>query len=304
MKVYFLSSTPCRLTLNGLFYGIVDHFERFADLSLSDRIFIEFTPQGAHSLSFFFCEEILQTPPDGLEVYHLQDGVALYAKDFAPLDMTLRLIAQERFGSALVSLFAQGPIQLSLQTEEGFFLSTLPPSFAQATLSSHAGLYFIEGQNHLAIYNKWGNRVFFEEILSFSVENNILNAYLPLSDSLNRQAHCVYSLDENGCARTQFKLLQTHTRAGEIDLEKITEELLPYAFLECVRLGEDYASLLSESLQPSADKLREFLGDFLTVTLTKDPNVYGLVYTKGKGVFEVIPYTIAIEKGKITDVKC
>ena len=304
MKVYFLSSVPCRLTLSGLFYGIVDHFERFADLSLSDRVFVEFTPQNAHSLSFFLCEEILSTPPVGLEVYHLPDGVALYAKEFAPVDITLRLIAQERFGSALVSLFSQGPIQLSLQTEEGFFLSTLPPSFAQATLSSHAGLYFVEGQNHLAIYNKWGNRVFFEEILSFSAENNTLNAYLPLSDSLNRQAHCVYSLNEKGCTRTQFKLLQTRTRSGENDLKKIADELLPYAFLECVRLGEDYSSLLSEKLQPSADRLREFLGEFLAVTLTKDPNVYGLVYAKGKGVFEVIPCALTVEKGKITDVKC
>ena len=43
MKIYFLSSQPCMLSLNGVFYGVTDKFQRFADICLSDHIFAKFT---------------------------------------------------------------------------------------------------------------------------------------------------------------------------------------------------------------------------------------------------------------------
>ena len=47
MKIYFLSSQPCMLSLNGTFYGTTDSFERFAELNLSDRIFVKFSSSSA-----------------------------------------------------------------------------------------------------------------------------------------------------------------------------------------------------------------------------------------------------------------
>ena len=301
--MYFLSSQPCELTLNGVFFGITDAFERFAELSLSDHIFAKFTPQGAMPIGLFLDEQLLVSPPDGFEVYLLKNGVALYAKDFPPTDLTLQPIAQARFGNNLITVFRQGVVHVSLETSEGFFISTLPHSFTSCTLSLYADLFFIEGQNHLAIYTKWGKCVFLEKILNFEVRENTLNATLPLSDSLGRVAECAWTLDENGCTQTKFALRQSRTFDGDTEPKKLNEELLPYAFFESVLLGANYAEFLSEELAAQAKHIVEFLGDFKAVTLTEDPNTLGLVREKAPRLFTLSYFTVETKNGKIIDVK-
>ena len=303
MKIYFLSSTPCTLSLNGVFFGVTDGFERFAEISLSDRIFAKFTPEGALPIGFFITESLPSAPPLGCEVYLLRDGIAVYARDFPPIDCVLRPIAQRRFDDTLVSVFQQGRIQCSIQSPSGFFNATLPPAFSQCALSARAGLFFLEGQNHLAVYTKTGQCALMEEILSFSVEDNELNATLPLSSSLGRVADCAWLLDEKGCVRTRFTLRQTRTQTGESDAEKIAEELLPFAFFESVSLGINPADFLSDELAGEADKVVRFLGDFKGVCLTKDPYTCGLIKEKAPRLFEVAYYTVTVENGKITDIQ-
>ena len=128
MKIYFLSSKPCELTLNGVFFGITDSFERFANVNLSDRIHAKFSPQDALPIGVFLDDNLLHTPPLGVEVYILQDGIALFAKDFPPNDYTLRPLSQARLENVLITLYKQGEIHLSIQSEKGFFVATLPPS--------------------------------------------------------------------------------------------------------------------------------------------------------------------------------
>ncbi len=302
MKVYFLSSTPCALTLNGMFYGVTDSFERFAEINLADRIFVQFTPEGAHPLGFFITEEILSTPPNGCEVYLLKEGIAIRACDFAPVDYTLRPICQQRFDDTVVSVFQQGCVQVTIQSPLGFFTSTLPPSFSSCTLSKHGDLYFIEGKNHLAAYTGGGKCVLLEEVLSFSVTETELNATLPLSDALGRVADCVWKLDKTGCQRTHFSLRQARTFTGETDEEKIRDELLPYAFFENLLLGGNYAKMLSDELAPNAERILSFLGDFVGVTLTADPHTCGLIREKAPRLYEVDYFTAKMEGGKIVDI--
>lgn len=303
MKIYFLSSQPCMLSLNGVFFGVTDKFERFAEVCLSDRVFVKFTPEGALPIGFFITEELPSSPPVGCEVYLLKDGLAVYARDFPPADFTLRPVVQKRFDDTVVSVFWQGVLQMTLQTPTDFFTSTLPPSFSVCTLSKHADLFFIEGQNCLAVYTKKGKCVFMETVSDFSVQNDELNATLPLSDALGRVADCSWKLDENGCRQTKFNLRQTHTAEGETAAEKIAEELLPYAFFESVLLGVNYAEHLSDALAPKADQLVDFLGDFKGVTLTNDPFTCGLVREKAPRLFEVAYYTVTVENGKIADIR-
>ena len=302
MKIYFLSSVPCMLSLNGVFFGVTDKFERFADVCLTDRVFAKFTPEGGLPIGFFITEALLSTPPAGCEVYLLQNAIAIYARDFTPMDCTLRPIAQQRFDDTLVSVFQQGHIQVSIQSPLGFFTSTLPPSFASCRLSMHADLVFLEGENHLAVYTKSGKCVLNEQVLTFSVENNELNATLPLSDSLGRVADCAWILQENGCTRTRFTLRQSCTHTGEMDEEKITEEVLPYAFFESVLFGVNFADFLSDELAGKANYIVDFLGDFQGVCITDNPYICGLIREKAPRLFEVVYFTVTVENGKITDV--
>ena len=290
------------LSLNGVFYGVTDSFERFADIHLADHVFVKFTPEGAHAIGFFLTEEILSAPPNACEVYILQDGIAIRACNFEPIDHTLRPICQQRFGDTTVSVFQQGHIQVTIQGPEGFFNSTLPPFFSTCKLSKHGDLFFIEGKNHLTAYTGGGKCVLLEEILSFSVTETELNATLPLSDSLGRVADCVWKLEKNGCCRTHFSIRQERTYNGETDGDKIRDELLPYTFFERVLLGENYAELLSDDLQPKAKSVVTFLGDFHAVTLTASPYTCGLIREKAPRLYEANYFTVTVEGGKIVDI--
>lgn len=295
MKIYFLSSTPCALSFNNVYFGVTDTFERFAELSLTDRVYVRFNPEHALPVGFFLTEEIRFQPPHGCSVYLLPDAIAVYAHDFPPDDFTIRVIAQERFPNALVTVYRQGVYQLSVESSKGFFTATLPPCFSECSISEHAGLLFLRSQKHIAVYALNAQCLLFEEILECTVSENTLNATLPLSDSRKRVADCIWSLANGECVQTRFSLREDRTDG--------IDELLPYAFFESVLIGANFKVLLADELQSDADKIRAFLGDYESVTLTDDPNVCGLVKRKAERLYEVEYYTAKCENGKITDIQ-
>ncbi len=295
MKIYFLSSLPCELTLNGVFFGITDRFERFANVELSDKIFAKFTPQNGLPVGLFLDEALLTDPPVFCEVYIVKEGVALYVKDFPPLDHTLVPIAQARFENDLVTLFRQGAVHVSIQTKNDFFISPLPPSFANGKISKQGEFFFIEGEDRLAVYDRKGKRLLLEEILSFDVQGNVLNATLPLSDSLARVADCAWELRDHALTQTKFTIRQTAERANASPLA--------YAFFESMLIGAEYERFLSDDLKGQAKRIKELLSPFLAVTLTSDPNTCGLVKVKSERVFELLYASITVENGQITDIK-
>ena len=303
MKVYFLSSRPCALTLNDAYFGLTDRFERFAEISLKDNVFVRFTPENAQPIGFFLNEAVRHTPPAGCEIYLLENAIAIYAKSFPPSDLTLKILAQKRFEKNLVTLFYQGELQLSVETEKGFFISTLPPTFEKSELFFESGLLLLKAPNMIAVYTTAGARVLMENVLSCKIEAGVLYATLPLLDSLGRVADCAWEMSEQGVTRTKCTLLQSRTKNGENDPETLRAELLPFAFFESILLGADYASLLSDDLAPQADKLKGYLGDFYSVTLTDDPSVCGLVYKKAERLFEIVNFSVTLENGKIKDIQ-
>ena len=295
MKIYFLSSRPCALTLNGAFFGVTDSFERYAEISLSDTIYAQFSPEGSPPLGCFLTEQLRFTPPDGFEVYLLNDGIALYARDFPPADFILRPIAQAKDNGVLATLFRQGAVQLTAESDEGLSTAPLPDDFQTAQLSFHSGLIFLSTETRLAVYTKKCERLLDERVLSYAVDENLLRASLPLSDALCRTAECAWELTETACTRTEFILRQEQS-VPEVGL-------LAYAFFESVLIGADYAELLCDELRPKAEQIVGFLGDFIAVTLTREPNCCGLVKKVGERLFSVAYFKVETENGKIIDVK-
>lgn len=299
MKIYFLSSRPCALMLGGVYFGMTDSFERFADVQPKDNVFAEFIPEGALPVGFFITEKLRFSPPEGCEVYLLRDGIAVYARDFPPSDFSLKIIAQERFVGNLVTVFKQGALQLSLETAKGFFVSALPPCFEPCSIRCENGLFFIAGQDALAVYTDGGKCVLSERVSSYRIENNTLIATLPLSDSKQRFADCEWALTEEGCFQTSFRI-RTEAQGTE---ESARDELLAYAFFESVLIGADFSRMLSDELKEKADHIKAFLGDFISVTLTEDANTCGLVRRKKERLFELHYFTVEIRDGKISDIK-
>lgn len=294
MKIYFLSDRPCALRLGGIHFGYVDNFERFAQIQLSDRIFAEFIPENALPISFFITDEILHSPPRGCDVYILRDALVLYARDFPPADFSLRPITQIVEQNCTATLFMQGQIQLSIQTLENFFISYLPLSFCQAELFFYANLLFVKAEKMLAVFNKSGERLFMENILSYSLDGDVLSVKLPLVESLGRVADCKYALSPTECTRTECVLSQS--RAERV------EELFAFAFFESILIGADITEFLSDEMIPKTDGIYAFLGDFISVLPTETENCCALLYKKKEGLFEAKYFTLAVKNRKVTDI--
>ncbi len=298
MKIYFLSSRPCALSVNGVFYGVTDTFERSAELSLSDKIYAQFSPEGAQPIGFFITEEITQTAPEGCDVYLLKDGIAVYARDFPPSDFTLHPVAQAKRGDDLVTVFRQGKLQLCVNTPKNVFNAYIPPSFEPCSLHFYGNLIILRSDTHLGVFNEECQPLLIEKALSYELNENELRATLPLFDSLGRVADCRWILSENECALTQFTLRQPQELPTALP-----ENLLAYAFFESVLLKANFRDFLSDELQSQAESILSFLGDFTAVTLTKNEKECGLVKKKGERLYALSYYSVEIENGKITDVR-
>ncbi len=297
MKIYFLSSQPCLLTLNGAYFGRTDLFERFVELSPKDNVYAKFSPQGAGDIGFFINESLRFSPPDGCDVYLLKDGVAVYANRFPPTDFSLRVITQARLNDTLVTVYQQGEIQVSVESAYGLFNATLPHGFFACKVIPFENLIVLEGENTVAIFNEKGEQLLCENVLSYEIHEDVFSAVLPLSDRLNRTAECAWKYENSCLSQIQFTLRQSGTNPQDTQAE-----LLPYAFFESVLIGADFAPFLSEELQKKSDFLKDFLGDFISVIVTDTPNVCGLVYRKAERLFDVRYFTATVENGKIADI--
>lgn len=304
MKMYFLSSTPCALRLGGVFFGMTDRFERYAEIDLRDNLLVEFIPENALPITFFLTENIRFTPPAHCEVYLLKDGIAIYAAQFIPTDFTLKTLWQKRLGDTLCTVFSQGALQLSLQSPTTAFTAYLPPAFCDFNAELCGDFILFSGtannEKRLLVFRKDGEKMLDERILSFSILGESLRAELPLSERLGRTAVCVWSLENGSFTRTEFTLrTQENTLPHSI---AIPDGLLAYAFFESVLIGANYADLLCDELIPTANKIVAFLGDFIAVTLTDDPCECGLVRKIGERLYSLSYYRIKTQNGRIIDL--
>ena len=296
MKIYFLSSIPCILTVNGAYFGVTDGFSRFAEVCLSDRLFIQFTPENAQPIAFFLDENIRFTPPSGCELYRMPDAIAIYAQAFTPTDLTLRPIAQCKGKNATATLYQQGLVYLSVTHENGTFIAPLDFAFACATLHEENGLFFLATADRLAVYNQNAGRLFDERVREYRTDGDRLYATLRLLDSLGRTAEGVWRMSDDGFQREIYTLKQA-TENGSLP-----DGLLAYAFLESVLLGGEILPFLDEELVSKAEQLRGYLGQFIAVTPTNTPNVCALIYPKGERLFDVKYLKTTLNGDKITDL--
>ena len=296
MKIYFLSSFPCALTVNGAYFGVTDGFSRFAEVCLSDRLFLQFTPEHAQPISFFLDEQVRFTPPSGCEVYRMPDALAIYAKHFPPTDLTLRPIAQCKGTTGVATLYRQGEVYLSVTHENGTFIATLSPEFATAKLSCQNGLFFLDGGNLLAIYDKNARVLFCERVTQYRVDNDTLSATLLLSDSLQRTADGVWRLTDYSCQRESYTIKQPSVDGVP------PPDLLSYAFFESMLFGGDILAFLAESMHEKVDSLQAYLGNFREVVPTNNSDVCALIYPKEKDIFDVKYCKITRQGEKIIDL--
>ena len=112
MKVYFLSEKPSALTLNGIYLGMIDGFERSVELNPDDNIRAEIAPDGCVPLRFTIDQDFLFSPPPRIQLYYTDCAVAIFAFGFLREDQSLSVRQETRIGSARFTIYRQGEVYL------------------------------------------------------------------------------------------------------------------------------------------------------------------------------------------------
>lgn len=307
MKVRFLSSVPCSLTVGGNYFGVTDRFPRYTDIQIKDNLFVCFSPQSALPLGVFLNEQLFFSPPDGIEVYLLKDGAAVFARDFPARSFSIRTIAQERFVDDLVTVYFQGSVFISLETSAGFFLHPLSSQYENALIKKRNELFFVEGRDALCIFNRRGEKLFDKEVSNYETEAGALKtvSILRLGSTGEREK----SNDENGVIlREEFALTESGCfpvrNATTIQNASLFKGAFPaHDFFELFRHGANVLDFLTDDLKNDADTLRAFLGKFEYVFPCDDENECGVLRKRGERLYEAEYYRLEYRNDEISDVK-
>ncbi len=289
MRVFFLSEQPCALFAGGAYLGIVNGFERSAELDPADALFLEFAPSGGYlPVRFVFDETFLVDPPPQIELYYSENSVAVRAVNFLRADQTLSVLFQKRFGKTLLTLVRQGKLQLYFDGPV-FRILDLPDCLADCTAEEISSGYLLCGESAFALLSFEGELTILSEGKVLSKEDP-LRAEVPFHDCLRHTAICEWKGGE---------LISCKIRTPR----EPVQATFALALFESALIGADCAPFLSPALAEKASSLKEYLGDFRSVVLCDEPDKIGLVYPRSERVYEVRYFRVETEEGKISNIR-
>ena len=312
MRVYFTSSVPCALKLNGIFLGVCDDREKFTDITPEEEIFAEFVPAdgGLLSANCILNKSFFQSPPDFCDLYLYDCGAHIHIREFSEKPGNLNVIDQKRINGVLVTPFHNGGIHLSLESEKDFFTEQLPPQARYAEISSLTlnGRNLIslvipeEADSILLIYDK--TRPLFKNRVSKFEIKDTLCADFAFRDTAGHIAHSEWKLGEEGFTLDSYTVQETNQVNHE------DERLIPYLFFEALLVHGDFIRYLSPELAERKDELHDYLGKFTGVCIPPSVfylahgniNAVGLICPKSENIFEIRFFSATIENGKITNI--
>jgi hypothetical protein len=284
MRVYFLSSRPCALKINGEYLGETDGFERYVNLFPRERPFVEWIPRGdALPISFFLTEDILFAPPRGIALYHAQNFLVVYAKDFrfyAPLTLLA--------ATPSVTVFSQGIPQVLHRNE----VVTLSDPFSSCKISEYGNVVLLEGVGALcALFN--ASVVFNGEAEEwrFDPERQELTVTFPVRDFCGGRATCVWVFAEG-----RATLLRAEKTKAEWSAPVLCR------FLQDLLLQRE-SGLLSAELASSLPRLKEYLGDYSAVFPAYSETTALVACPMRERVFSLKCFSAELAEGKISNIR-
>lgn len=314
MRFYFLSEYPSAVKLNGLYLGQIYPNHKFLDVNLDDNVFVEICPmvKGETPYSFLLNKDFLGIENPDVIITDLDGGYFIkFLRTFKTQDFCL--LAQERFSDALITVFTENGIKVSIESMGGFFAEELnsifTPISAKISRFSLGGCEFVaveiisQKDKYLAVYTLFKDvkRVYFDKIESYCIDNG-LSIETVIFDTLKHKVSTEYEY-KNGALSIKSKSV---VKTKPFDLEKAHDLTLPYLFLEELLVGGDVSCFLSEDLKNSCDKIKEYFGDFLGVMPPpsfKDYDLVGVIYKKSSNQYFVKYAKFELVNKKIVNFK-
>ncbi|MCM1440838.1 MAG: hypothetical protein NC131_16805, partial [Roseburia sp.] len=242
-------------------------------------------------------------PPPFCDVYLLGNDALVYIREYSVKDNKIEVLHQQRFAGNLITVFSQGGVYLSIDGAE-YSLKALPLSFKQMTAQEFVlggrQVYALNDKKRLIVISESGKIVYMNAASDFEFSDT-LKVTADFETCTAAQAVCEYSYD--GEKLTLLSADVKETRPPERDI-------IPFAFFESALVGADFGKYLCDELKAKAHNLKSYLGEYVSVTVPPEKfylehgeiNAAGLVYPKGKNLYEVKFFAVDLEGDKIANV--
>ncbi len=312
MYYYFSCEYPAVIKLNGVYYGLIGDAVKCVN-SLDEQTFVEICPISGkyNGVNFMLSKDFLTCEHNLVSVTDLKGGYLLKIKE-PTASGEFKIIAQQKYNDAVVTLFNDNGVKLSLETPNDFyadnfdFLVTSGEIFRVDTFSSPVICTVLHGKHdYLSAYLITDKiiKVFYDQVDGYSFSSGI-STTKKYVDILKHTVTCEWAL-----SNATLTVKESHLTYGkELNLDKMPELLIPYAFFEELLVGGKVSEFLSDDMQKNERLLKGYLGDFIGVMpppTFRDVSQVGLIYPNGKNGYTVNYYKCAIENKKISNIsKC
>ncbi len=307
MYYYFLSSYPAVIKLNGIYYGNVHNAVKSCNIEEISP-FIEVCPLNGleNPTCFILDQSFISNVPEGVILTDLDGGYLLnFTGGF--LSAPFSVIAQQKFSDAVVTVFSENGYKLSIETKNDFFAENLLNKVDSCEISRKENLLTVcfYGQKKLVnVYDLSGGiaKIFSREVDSYEFGDRLITVE-NLSDMAKHKITTEWEY-VSGSFKVKSKSVE---RAESFDEEKLSPKLIPYAFLEEMLAGGECGGYLGGSVKDNADKLSEFLGEFVGIMpppAFREVEEVGLVYANGKNRYKVKYFKFEVKERKIVNITC
>lgn len=312
MFYYLSSSIPSALKINGVFFGIINEDAKKINID-TPCAYIELSPVSvsAESVNFLLDDSFFCSPPPLIYLTDLKGG---YLIKFCPVkeNKNFFIINQQKFDFALVTVFNENGLKLSIETQSDFYAESFSVDIEGADIGAftlkngqfiYVCLELSNDKKQLLVYllDSKIAKVFCREIEEFCVENT----FSTTERFFDIKKHKITSFWEfNGqyFVRNDCKIEKNKS----FNLENLPTRVIPFAFLEDLLVGDSIEEYLSTSLLENKNFLQQFFGDFLGVIPPPEfieNDKIGLIYRKNDNIYFVEYFIFELNNNKICGIK-
>ena len=311
MYYYFSADFPVAMKLNGIYVGELQSTVKAMNIDAQNAPLIEICPLGINcaTLNFILNDNLLSAPPDGLLVTDLKGGYLLkFTK--RQNNSQFKVLSQTKLPYAVITVFNDGALKLSIETENDIFAKTFEIYTDSAEIIPFTlcgvrsvAIKLCSNVDVLCVYSLNENitELFCRPVHDFTTDGEFTTTER-LCDMAKHQITCAWELD-NGILKERKR---TVTRSQKFDLSRLSEKLIPYAFIEEFATGGEIDCYVTDSVKENANFLGGYLGDFIGVMpppIFRSPEEVGLIYKKKDNLFYTEYYTFEFEERKICNIK-
>lgn len=311
MNIYLSTNLMSAIKINGIYKGHFFNEPKLFPLEFND--FVEIVPIGKNCLpfSFIFDDNFLFSPPEKIIITDLDGGYLIRYENVIINAEEFKVIAQKKFNDLVCTIFCDGNVKLSIETNSDFYAENVIYLIENAEIDK----LFINGKEFLVIILYYCD---YKELLIFSFKDkiekllqkkidkvdytNTLITEENLSDIAKHNIKCEW-IEEKGKIIEKSRTVTCH---DNFNAKNLSNYVLPFAFLEEYICGGDCSAYIQDNIKQNFDKLKGYFGDFIGIMPSpsfRDINEIGLIYKLTKQKYKVEYYTFEIDDNKICNIK-